>query len=166
MLSFSRNFTAYHLLLSSEIDDGSTFLTSAIAASTSLEKISFGRSTVFFFATLIASSTTSSRPFPFNADVSTIGQFNNIERRSTSILIPRFSNKSAIFKAMTTGTPVSISCVVRYKFLSMFVASTKSMITSGFSFNKKSRLTTSSNVYGEREYIPGRSTIEIGSLSF
>ena len=80
-----------------------------------------------------------------------IGQFNNIERRSTSILIPRFSNKSAIFKAMTTGTPVSISCVVRYKFLSMLVASTKSMITSGFSFSKKSRLTTSSNVYGERE---------------
>ena len=37
---------------------------------------------------------------------------------------------------MTTGTPVSISCVVRYKFLSMLVASTKSMITSGFSFSK------------------------------
>ena len=105
-----------------------------MAFSNSDEKISFGRDTSFLRATLIASSIKSFNPVCFKADVSIIGQFNNIERRFVSILIFLFFNKSAIFKAITTGTPVSINCVVKYKFLSIFVASTKLIITSGLSF--------------------------------
>ena len=41
--------------------------------------------------------------------------------------------KSIIFKAITTGTSISKSCVVKYKFLSKFVASTTLIMQSGFS---------------------------------
>ena len=134
LLSFSRNFTAYHLFLSSEIVSGRTPFTSATAASISLEKISLGRSTSFLLATLIAVSTSASSPVCFRAEVSTIGQSNNIESLFVSILIPLFSRRSVMFSAITTGTPVSISCVVRYRLRSIFVASTRSIITSGLSF--------------------------------
>ena len=53
--------------------------------------------------------------------------------RSVSTRMPRFFSRSAMFRAMTTGTPVSISWVVRYRFRSMLVASTRSMMTSGSS---------------------------------
>ena len=136
LLSFSRNLTAYHLFLFSVMSAGSTPSTSATAASNSLEKISLGRSASFFLATLTASSISLSRPVCFNADVSTIGQSRSMERRSMSILIPLLASRSAIFNAITTGIPVSIIWVVRYKLRSMFVASTRFTITSGSSFNR------------------------------
>ncbi len=68
----------------------------------------FWKITLLFFAALIASSISLSRPSPFSADVSTIGQSSSMERRLTSILIPLFSRRSAMFSAITTGTPVSI----------------------------------------------------------
>ena len=109
LLSFSRNLTAYHLFFSSETESGRTLLTSATAPSSSAEKISFGRSISDFLATFTASSISLSSPSPFSADVSMIGQSSSIESLFTSILIPLFARRSAMFSAITTGTPVSIS---------------------------------------------------------
>ena len=109
LLSFSRNLTAYHLFFSSETELGRTLLTSATAPSSSSEKISFGRSISDFLATFTASSISLSSPSPFSADVSIIGQSSSIESLFTSILIPLFARRSAMFSAITTGTPVSIS---------------------------------------------------------
>ena len=127
---------AYHLFLSLPIEFGKTAITSLIAFSNFLEKISLGKIVSFFKAILTALSISISNPVCFNAEVSIIGQFNKLERRSTLISIFCFFTKSTIFKAITTGIPVSINCVVKYRFLSILVASTKLIITSGLSFNK------------------------------
>ena len=134
LLSFSSSFTAYQRFLSADIEAGSCCFTFSIAFSKSAENISAGNSTSFVLAVRIASSISLSRPSPFSADVSMIGQPSTMDSRSVSILISRFSSRSAIFKAITTGTPVSINCVVRYRFRSMLVASTRFTITSGCSF--------------------------------
>ena len=136
LLSFSRNFTAYHLFLSSVTEAGSASFMSSTAFSRSLEKISPGRSACFLEATFTASSISASRPLCFKAEVSTIGQFSSMESRFVSMRIFRFASRSDMFSAITTGIPVSISCVVKYRFLSIFVASTRSIITSGFSFSR------------------------------
>ena len=109
LLSFSRNLTAYHLFLSAEMLSGRTSATAATAFSRSSEKISFGRSASFLWATSTALSISLSRPVCFKAEVSTTGQFINMERRATSIFMPLFSRRSVMFSAITTGTPVSMS---------------------------------------------------------
>ena len=135
LLSFSRNLTAYHLFLSAVMLSGRTSATLATAFSISSVKISFGSAASFLWATSTALSISLSRPVCFNAEVSTTGQFINMERRSTSIFMPLFSRRSVMFNAMTTGTPVSMSWVVKYRLRSMLVESTRSTITSGFSFS-------------------------------
>ena len=59
----------------------------------------------------------------------------------TLIEPPLFRTSSIIFKASTIGILISISCSVKYKFLSIFVASTILIIPSGFSFKRKSLVT-------------------------
>ena len=142
--------------------------TSAIALSISSGNISPGSFISSSRAFFTAASTTDARPVFLSADVSTTGQPRTIDSLFVSIFSPRFSMRSAILSAMTTGMPVSMTWVVRYRLRSMFVASTRSMMTSGLSSIRYLRLTTSSRVYGEREYMPGRSVMIISSpfLSF
>ena len=59
--------------------------------------------------------------------------------------------KQRMLSASTIGISSSINCNVRYRFLSMFVASTMLIIPLGRSFRKNSRLTISSLVYGDIE---------------
>ena len=58
--------------------------------------------------------------------------------------LPRTS--SIMFRATTMGTFSSMSCMVRYRFRSMLVASTILMMPSGCSLMMKSRVTISSLV--------------------
>ena len=58
---------------------------------------------------------------------------------------------SIIFKATTIGIFISSSCMVRYRFRSILVASTILMIAFGISFKTKFRETISSLLYGDME---------------
>ena len=133
LLSFSRSLIANHLFWSASTASPTASSTFAIAFSTFPEKMPAGFFHSFFFAASIAFSTTSLRPVPFNAEVSTTSQPKISESFFTSILSPLFASRSAMFNAITTGIPISRIWVVRYKFLSMFVASTRLMIACGFS---------------------------------
>ena len=65
---------------------------------------------------------------------------------------PPFSQSSSIiFKATTMGIPSSSSCMVRYRFLSMLVASTILMIPLGLVWITNSLVTISSLLYGDME---------------
>ena len=151
LLSCSSSLMAYHLFSPSGTPAGSSDSICSTLDSTQLSKMGRSSGSCAFFAAPTASSTTSLRPVFLRADVSTIGQPSFFDNASTSILMSFFLIRSAILRASTTGIPVSRSCVVRYRFLSILVASTRSIITSGFSFKIKSLETTSSSVYGERE---------------
>ena len=134
--SLSRSFTAYHLLFSSEMFAGTRVSISLTAFSTSFGNCICLDGTLCWLAHLIASSTTSLRPVPLRADVSTIGHPSAELKPFTLMLMLFFLRRSTMLSAITTGIPISRSCVARYRFLSMFVASTRSMITSGFSFRR------------------------------
>ena len=109
--SFSRTFTAYHLLLGALTVRRSATLDTA--ASTSSLKISFGSGTSLLCATFTASSMSSPSPVFFSAEVSTTGQPRTIDSLFESIFRPLFPIRSDMLSAMTTGIPVSMSCVVR-----------------------------------------------------
>ena len=65
---------------------------------------------------------------------------------------PEFPVTSSImFSATTIGIPISRSCMVRYRFLSIFVASTILMMAFGLSLRTKLLDTISSLVYGDME---------------
>ena len=102
-------------------------------------------------AAFLAASISSLVPLPLSAVVSTTGTPSSAESFFTSIVSPRLLTMSIILSATTTGMPISSSCVVKYKLRSMLDASTKFTITSGFSFTRKSRVMTSSSVYGDSE---------------
>ena len=70
---------------------------------------------------------------------------------STSIQLPLLITSSIIFNAKIIGIFNSNNCIVKYKFLSIFVASIILMIIDGFSRIKKSVETISSIVYGVNE---------------
>ena len=82
---------------------------------------------------LTASCINSSKFSCFNAEISTTGTPSFSCKALASILSPFFLTTSLIFKATTTGTSISKICVVKYKFLSKFVASTMLITQSGFS---------------------------------
>ena len=106
---------------------------------------------IFFRVLSIAHSISSSQPCPLAALMATTGKPILFERSGTSILFPCLFTSSIIFSATTVGTPISINCTVRYRLRCKLVASTTSITTSGFSFIRKSRATTSSAEYGESE---------------
>ena len=56
-----------------------------------------------------------------------------------------------MFSATTMGMPISSSCMVRYRFRSMLVASTMLMMALGLSCSTKFRDTISSLLNGDME---------------
>ena len=119
-----------------------------------------------YLATFIACSTSSSIPSFFAADIGITGIPKAASKPFMSILPPLLCTSSIIFKAITIGILSCISCIVRYKFRSMFVASTIFIIPSGFWLSIKSLVTISSLLYGDSEYIPGKSAIVTSEYSF
>ena len=136
LLSLSRSLTAYHLLCTSGTPAGRQFSTSPMAASTSSANRFSGACSWLVLASFTAFSTTSFRPVLLRAEVSTISQPRAAPSFLASIRSPVFFNRSLMFRAITTGIPTSSTWVVRYRFLSMLVASTRLMMASGFSFNR------------------------------
>ena len=96
--------------------------------------------------------------------VSKTGQPSFSERAFTSISVSLFLLTSDLFTATTTGIPSSRSCVVKNKLLLRFVPSTMFIITSGFSLFMYELVILSSEVNGDIEYAPGRSTATRPSL--
>ena len=88
---------------------------------------------VLLFTTSRAFSISMFNPSPFKADVSIIVQPIKLDNLSTSILSPFFLTISIILRAIIVGIPISTTCVVRYKFLSILEASIIFIITSGLS---------------------------------
>ena len=78
-------------------------------------------------------SNSSFRPVPFRAETSSTGQPSSLDIFTASILSPFFFTTSIMFRAMTTGMPISMTWVVRYRLRSRLVASTRLTITSGCS---------------------------------
>ena len=89
-----------------------------------------------FPAMLFASVINSSMFLFFKAEISTTLHCKISDNLSASIKSLFFSTTSIMLRAAISGIPISLNCVARYKFLSIFDASITSIITSGFSFNK------------------------------
>ena len=106
-------------------------------------------------------SINSSMPVFFNADILIVVVCRYFSRIFSSILIFFFSSISDIFNAIITFVSSSNNWVVKYRLLSIDVASTILIIKSGCSSIAYFRDTSSSAVYGDNEYIPGKSTIVI-----
>ena len=106
----------------------STFL---MISSASLENSCTGTTALFCRASPTAFSAAFLMPVPFNAEISTTSHPSFLLSSWIWIRSPFFSNTSIILTAITTGIPSSISCVERYRFLSIFVPSTIFKIASG-----------------------------------
>ena len=108
------------------------------------EQKSILRGLSFFSAVSATTRMSSSTPSFFAAEMGTTGMPSLSDRPfiSTEPWFPKSS--SIIFSASTKGFPISMSCRVRYRLRSIFVASAMFMMTSGFSFIIKSRVTFSS----------------------
>ena len=106
---------------------------------------------VRFFAVSTARSISSDTPSPLAAVMGTTGMPRSSDSFCTSTVPPLARTSSIMFSASTMGTRSVSSCSVRYRFLSILVASTILMMPSGFWFRIKSRVTISSCVYVRRE---------------
>ena len=102
-------------------------------------------------AALVTASTSLSMLVFLAADMGTTWTPSALDRPSASILSPRRSISSIMFRAMTMGLPVSMSCSERNRFLSRFVASTMLITASGLSWMMKFLDTISSGEYGDSE---------------
>ncbi len=89
-----------------------------------------------FFARATAFAAASSEPVPLSAEVSTTSQPSASPSFRMSITSPFLRTTSIMLMAMTVGIPSSMSCVVRYRFRSILVPSTMSIMASGFSFTR------------------------------
>ena len=87
-------------------------------------------------AALIARSAALSIPWPLSALISTTLHPRALPIFAVSMESPFFFTRSIMLTASTTGMPSSISCVVRYRFLSILVPSTMFRIASGRSFTR------------------------------
>ncbi len=90
-------------------------------------------------------------PSFFTAEMGTTGMPSAASSSLMWMDPPLADSSSIMFRASTIGMLSSMSCRVRYRLRSMFVASTMLMIAVGFSLMRKSRVTTSSLEYGESE---------------
>ena len=88
------------------------------------------------WARLRAALATSVLPSPLTALVSMIWQPSASESFLTSILSPFLRTISIMLRAMTIGTPISSSWVVRYRLRSRLEASMMLIIESGCSFTR------------------------------
>ena len=90
-------------------------------------------------------------PSFFAAEIGTTG-IPSIASISLTRTEPPFSRTSSIMlSASTIGTSSSMSCIVKYRLRSIFVASTILMIPFGCSSSTKRRVTSSSLEYGDIE---------------
>ena len=128
--SRSNSLMEYHLCCSSGILCTAASSICAKACSTVPEKVCIG-TVLPFFAASIAASAASIMPVPFSAEISTTLQPSAFESPSVLILSPFFLTTSIMLMATTTGIPSSVSCVVRYRFLSRLVPSIILRIASG-----------------------------------
>ena len=132
--SLSKAFTANHLFDSEFLMDSTLF---SISVSTfSISSLNDFIDSWWDFTCFCATSINSSKFNFLSADTSTIGIPNFSDISFVFNLSLFFLTTSIILNAKTIGIPISDNCVVRYKFLSIFEASTTSIITSGFSFIK------------------------------
>ena len=115
---------------------GSISAMASSAFSTGSEKVCTQTSLLFCCASSTAFCAACCMPVPFKAEMGTTSQPSAFFSCAGSITSPFFWTISIIFTAMTTGIPSSVSCVLRYRFLSMFVPSTIFKITSGFSCSR------------------------------
>ena len=90
-------------------------------------------------------------PSFFNAEIGITGTPNIASILLISIEPPLPLNSSIMLRAITIGTCISRSWTVKYKFLSMFVASTMLIMALGFSFKIKCLEIISSPLYGDIE---------------
>ena len=102
-------------------------------------------------ATCSAWSTSSPMPSFLDAEMGTTGMPSSFSISFTSMVPPLPSTSSIMLSASTMGIPSSMSCIVRYRLRSTFVASTMLMMPRGFSSSRKRRVTTSSLEYGDME---------------
>ena len=96
--------------------------------------------------------------------VSMTGQPNFLLKSSTLISVSFFSLISLLFNATTIGTPNSINCVVKNKLRLRLVASTILIMASKFALLIYVLVTLSSDVNGDIEYAPGKSTAITSSV--
>ena len=106
-----------------------------IFSSLSLNFSGFGAAALLW-ARLRAALATSVLPSPLTALVSMIWQPSASESFLTSILSPFLRTMSIMLRAMTIGTPISSSWVVRYRLRSRLEASMMLIIESGCSFTR------------------------------
>ena len=130
--SFSNSLIAKNLFCSSGTSV-SFFSTVSITLSTSGANLCTATAALFFCASSIAFLVAFSIPVSFSAEISITGQPSFSYTMTRSLLSPFSFTRSIMLTAMTTGIPSSISCVLRYKFLSMLVPSTRFRIASGLS---------------------------------
>ena len=90
-------------------------------------------------------------PSFLDAEMGTTGMPSSFSISFTSMVPPLPSTSSIMLSASTMGIPSSMSCIVRYRLRSTFVASTMLMMPRGFSSSRKRRVTTSSLEYGDME---------------
>ena len=128
--SRSNIFMAYQRCCSCGMSCTAASSICASACSTGPEKVCMG-TVLLFFAASIAASAASITPVPFSADISTILQPSCLESSAVFILSPFFFTISIMLMAITTGIPSSVSCVVRYRFLSRLVPSIMLSTASG-----------------------------------
>ncbi len=135
-MSRSKIFIEYHLFLS---DGTVSFIKAEIserAFSVTDENFIYFFLIGFSLASIKAVSIVSINPVPFSADISITGQPKRPASFFMFMLSPFFCMMSIIFKVITMGFPSSDSCVVRYRFLSRFIASARFIITAESSPSK------------------------------
>ena len=129
----STSFMAYHLRLFSGTLPLMTSSAADMVCSISASYLMTLRTSVSL-ATSSRAPSISSIPVPLSADTGMTGHPSSLESFSTSTESPSFSSASIMFRPMTMGTFSSSNWSVRYRFLSMLVASTMFRIASGLSF--------------------------------
>ena len=102
-------------------------------------------------ATCRAWSTSSAVPSFLDAEMGMTGMPSSFSISFTWMVPPLPSTSSIMLRASTMGMPSSMSCIVRYRLRSTFVASTMLTMPRGRSSSRKRRVTTSSLEYGDME---------------
>ena len=132
--SLSRSLIAKNLFCSSGTTPVSLFSTAPMISSALSQNSWTGVTFRWLWAMETALFAASVIPVPFRAEIVTTSQPSFFFSLSICIVSPFSQLISIIVDCMMTGIPSSRICVVRYRLRSIFVASTRSIITSGLSF--------------------------------
>ena len=129
LIEYQRRFCGW------QVPFRSRAICSSICSNLALNFSGFGAAALRW-ARLRAALATSVLPSPLTALVSMIWQPSASESFLTSILSPFLRTMSIMLRAMTIGTPISSSWVVRYRLRSRLEASMMLIIESGCSFTR------------------------------